>query len=767
MKTLRFNIILLLAMMFPLCADAINTKVESVSACPGSEVAVPLKVTDLNGISAISLALSYDADKLEYLGYQDVNGNLAENLLINENNGRIMLSWYSITPINISDGCLLWLRFNADNNNDASLTWITNLCEYADVVGNVVSSTFTNGVVSVYDNPIVTSNPESVSIYEGLNANFQVSANGYDLDYQWQLSVDNGLTWDDLQDGGCYSNVTTNILKVNGVTMEMNGYLYRCMVNSSCGNAVYSGLAMLSVNEKPTFIEAADVEWSCNIGTYQDIMVEKFNNVGAFSLVLNIDTNYIEFVECINLDPALSTGNFMANQSGDKLYISYASVTGVSITAGKLFSILFNSQVGTSFNTWQLDLCEIADIEGNVINAGYKNGSFSVISECALQSDDLVLGWNWFSSYIELEGINGIEMLQNSLGDNCEILTSQTAFTTYYDGYGWYGSLTSINNESMYRMKMINDATIVMQGAIADPAQHPITMTKGWNYIGYISTSAMDVSEALAGLSSQPGDLVKTQKCYCNYYEGYGWYGSLSTIYPGDGLMYKSVRDEAVTFTYPSTSARDIKANLTAENNHWVPNMRDYSSNMTLLATVHIDDVEISSENYELAVFSGDECRGSIRLVYAEPIGSYVAFLTIAGDEQADLSFRLYNTITGEENFNRISQLTFNADDMIGSPAEPFVVSFSSADACYTDAEVYVYPNPAKDIVTISFGQYAECSSVNIYSLDGRHVVTFSEVSHATSNKMTIDISYLNSGLYIIKVKTTDGREIAERIVKM
>lgn len=73
------------------------------------------------------------------------------------------------------------------------------------------------------------------------------------------------------------------------------------------------------------------------------------------------------------------------------------------------------------------------------------------------------------------------------------------------------------------------------------------------------------------------------------------------------------------------------------------------------------------------------------------------------------------------------------------------------------------YPNPAKDLLNINFSDDNECQSVAIYSIDGRLAVeTFPETSQAS----TITIANLTPGLYLIKVRMSDGKEFTERIVK-
>lgn len=72
---------------------------------------------------------------------------------------------------------------------------------------------------------------------------------------------------------------------------------------------------------------------------------------------------------------------------------------------------------------------------------------------------------------------------------------------------------------------------------------------------------------------------------------------------------------------------------------------------------------------------------------------------------------------------------------------------------------ISVWPNPAADILSLVTTD-VRCSSLEIFSLDGRLVKS------QNANFNAIDISSLASGLYIIKVRTDDGSECIERIVK-
>ncbi len=164
---------------------------------------------------------------------------------------------------------------------------------------------------------------------------------------------------------------------------------------------------------------------------------------------------------------------------------------------------------------------------------------------------------------------------------------------------------------------------------------------------------------------------------YATYLAGYGWYGSLTTLNPGMGLMYKSNNSSSVTLTYPNGGSKeDLKANQTTENNHWQPNLNAYPDNMSVMAIVELDGEELQGEHYELAAFANGEVRGSARLLYVEPLNRYIAFLTVAGDEAAELHFGLYNAETGEVETQCVASLQYETNAVVGSFAEPYVVCF-------------------------------------------------------------------------------------------
>jgi hypothetical protein len=79
-----------------------------------------------------------------------------------------------------------------------------------------------------------------------------VVATGTGLNYQWQVSTDNGANWTNMTNGVQYSNVTTQTVTILNVQTSQNGHRYRVIVSGVCPPAVTSNTVTLVVSTPPT-----------------------------------------------------------------------------------------------------------------------------------------------------------------------------------------------------------------------------------------------------------------------------------------------------------------------------------------------------------------------------------------------------------------------------------------------------------------------------------------------------------------------------------
>ena len=184
---------------------------------------------------------------------------------------------------------------------------------------------------------------------------------------------------------------------------------------------------------------------------------------------------------------------------------------------------------------------------------------FSAPISTTEQTVQLALGWNWFSSYIDPgDPIVLLDMLKEALGDNAIEIQSYDDNTEYYDGE-WFGGLddTGITNDQMYMILVANDCTIELEGPLVDPADYPITIHHGWNWIGFPYHQEVEIAVAFADFDAEEGDVIQT----CNdqtEFDGDEWFGDIETLVPGQGVMYFSNSEEVKILVFPSLTRKKV-----------------------------------------------------------------------------------------------------------------------------------------------------------------------------------------------------------------
>ena len=166
------------------------------------------------------------------------------------------------------------------------------------------------------------------------------------------------------------------------------------------------------------------------------------------------------------------------------------------------------------------------------------------------QTIDLVAGWNWFSPNVEIT----LENLQDALVDalpnaNSIMIKSKNGITTY-NGDTWRGQLDSLDVTQMYRISVGTDCEIILTGMPINPTEHPITIHNGVNWIGFPLSENMTLSDAFAGFVVA-GDIVKSKNGVATF-NGTSWRGTLNTLVPSQGYIYKSNVQNNRTFTFPT-----------------------------------------------------------------------------------------------------------------------------------------------------------------------------------------------------------------------
>lgn len=426
---------------------------------------------------------------------------------------------------------------------------------------------------------------------------------------------------------------------------------------------------------------------------------------------------------------------------------------------GAQATVTAQPNAGFSFERWSYNGITVSTnptytftVEGNreLVASFVYSGSIYLT-----QTDCLNGGWNWWSSYITMTTEDDFDMVKNALGSNASMIKSRNdGFVTYMGD--WYGTLQTINNKSMYMINMNSEQTISITGALADMAANPISINNGWNWIGFPSNVSVDINSALANMSPRETDLIKTRNAFATYYSSLGgWFGTLTSLTPGMGYMYQSNNAESFEFTYSTSSRGDQVSHEVQMTNHWEVSVGEYSDNATLIGVIAIDGVEQRDENLIIGAFIDDRCVGEANAIYVEPFDRYLVFLTYFGNENDEITFRLYDENSGIETVGAESSLAFNANSMIGSVEDPYIINFGVLNVEELAREIKLFPNPVK----VKGNVNVNLKDVNATSMKIEIINTLGEVVYQNSyNSIAIDIVAPRvSGIYIVKITENGG----------
>ena len=165
------------------------------------------------------------------------------------------------------------------------------------------------------------------------------------------------------------------------------------------------------------------------------------------------------------------------------------------------------------------------------------------------QTISLASGWNWWSTNLDITLQQLKDAIAAALGTNASAtIKAQSGSITYKNGQ-WRGSgIDAFDIKQMYKIQSSADCEFTLSGTPVNPAEQPITISEGPNWISFLLDESISVSDAFAGFAIN-GDVVKGQGISSIYRNG-RWSGQLETLEPGRGYIYQSKATENKTFTY-------------------------------------------------------------------------------------------------------------------------------------------------------------------------------------------------------------------------
>ena len=205
-----------------------------------------------------------------------------------------------------------------------------------------------------------------------------------------------------------------------------------------------------------------------------------------------------------------------------------------------------------------------------------------------------------------------------------------------------------------------------LRGELYDLEQ-PVTVHEGWNWLGVPLYNATALEAALSDYLPAEGDAVVGLEGFATFEEG-AWKGTLQALSPGRAYLMRCGQPQTFRWTALSQPAsrqkRYAPARVTEEISSWQPQPHAYPNVMNAVAVLYADGVPVTEGDFQVAAFSGDECRGTGTLIDGR------LFFTIHGEGGEPLAFRVADS--GGQVFTASQPLAMQPDAIMGSRVQPF-----------------------------------------------------------------------------------------------
>ncbi|MGK0315848.1 MAG: hypothetical protein ACI86M_002080 [Saprospiraceae bacterium] len=390
-----------------------------------------------------------------------------------------------------------------------------------------------------------------------------------------------------------------------------------------------------------------------------------------------------------------------------------------------------------------------------------------------LSEIDIVAGWNWLSFNLEFpdpsinEGLSSLAHPQNDL------IKNQTQFAEYLSSPTdvWVGSLTTLDNTSMFQYKGDSIDILRLIGQSIDPTTITIPIVNGWNWIGYLPQQAKPTNIALASLSPINGDLIKSQTEFAQYVSGIGWVGNLEFMSAPNG--YQIYLANGGTLSYPANSfvgpqIPQGKLLSKTRNATWEINPAEYEHTMTLVASISTDGINTTEDSHVLAAFVDGEVRGVSEVLYVQELDDKMFFMTIyANKEDEQVQFKLSDTST-DETSNLNEEMLFGINSQEGNAVAPFPFTIDETTSIGNiDVNAMtIHPNPFSNRVTIDLPIGYQMVELTITNMQGQAVLSDVKLNEKEHSSFVWEATGVPAGIYNVNLKTTQG-DHKERVIKI
>ena len=198
-------------------------------------------------------------------------------------------------------------------------------------------------------------------------------------------------------------------------------------------------------------------------------------------------------------------------------------------------------------------------------------------------------------------------------------------------------------------------------------------LSEGYNWIGYSPQMSWDLNTALANVDEGAIEYIKNQEGYADFYDDFGFFGSLEDMIPLGGYIARASFN--TSFTYNEGGMARMSSAVDVSYNQFNLNIHDYEHNATMTSALYIDNNRVDSYDYILGAYDGSTCVGYTEGLYFPLDGNIIFPLMVYGNEAGNtLTFKVYDKLS-QTYLDIDEEFVFTPDMTLGDGFNPVVLN--------------------------------------------------------------------------------------------
>jgi parallel beta-helix repeat protein len=374
---------------------------------------------------------------------------------------------------------------------------------------------------------------------------------------------------------------------------------------------------------------------------------------------------------------------------------------------------------------------------------------------------ELKRGWNIFSTF--LVPVNqSMDSVTETICVNGKLIKVQdegyNTLEKCNDTNQWINKIGCLKVPQAYKIRVDSDCTLEITGT---PIKLPlnIEIKTGWNLISFPINGAVNAMEVIQPLIDA-GVLTKVQDEKGNSIEKWfntGWRNGIGNFIAGEGYIVQACQDGVLTIDEKTSKKSGLSFAERLATTHFM-----VSSDGNGFEHMNINIIELNKTNLqigdEIAAFDGNICVGAVKLSEMDFYNNAVSMPASASELNGTDGFTDRNSIElkvwkneineegkllseateGEMIFNRKTSVFVTVDDN----------QVINSNANFDFLNISVYPNPASNVVNVSFSILPESGTkITLMDMNGKEITS----RLVENSNESIDIQHLPAGMYLVK----------------